>query len=119
MKTVPLIGVMFLLVSSGYLTHFTNLKKGGGDIIYTNIEHGRTSAGDVIFSHDFHTRVPNLDCATCHASLFEMNRDNFTAIKANNERVHAYLDKDRYCGQCHNNRSAFNTDNCNLCHEKE
>ncbi len=118
MKLAPACALLVLLVSSGFLTHFTNRMTGGGDVHYTEIQHGYKTMGDVTFSHDFHTGLPNFECVTCHTAVFTMNRENFSLIKERKERVHAYFDKDQYCGQCHNNSTAFNTDNCNLCHEK-
>ncbi len=118
MKFAPALGFLIMFVVAGTLTRFTNQKTGGGDILYADIQHGHKTMGNVVFSHDFHTRVPELTCVDCHSSLFQMNQTNFTVIKERKERVHSYFDKDQYCGYCHNNSTAFNTDNCNLCHEK-
>ncbi len=118
MKSALVLVLILLLLASGALTFFTRQKKGGGDIRYAEIQHGPKTMVDVTFSHDFHTSLPQLKCVTCHTSLFTMNRENFAKIKQDGDRVHAHFDRDQFCGHCHNNATAFNTDNCNLGHEK-
>jgi c(7)-type cytochrome triheme protein len=69
--------------------------------------------GRVIFEGDEHAEKI-LKCDACHPSLFQM-KNGSTKITLS-DHVNG-----KYCGACHNGKTAFATDNpqkCNECHKK-
>ncbi len=68
----------------------------------------------VIFEHKVHTDDMELECSSCHAELFAMQRG--VAPKTGKLSM-ASLAKGQFCGACHDGDSAFATDtNCAACH---
>ena len=75
-----------------------------GDILYKE-----TDAGDVTFSHSFHTEA--FGCDACHPDLFKAERG---ANKATMEE----MEKGKSCGACHDGSTAFNVaEACDSCHK--
>jgi len=69
-----------------------------------------------MFSHKSHVVVAGLSCDDCHPSLFERKRG---AAKAKGDYTMASLDAGKYCGACHDGKTAFNTtgpETCKTCH---
>lgn len=79
-----------------------------GDIVWPR----KTEQGGVapaVFSHWLH-RV-RFKCYACHDAIFQMEKG---ANKISMSEIMA----GKYCGQCHDGRTAFNVafDTCNRCH---
>ena len=75
------------------------------------IKHGKGDPPDsAAFSHWAHDRFY---CYTCHPSIFPQRPMGFT---------HEDIDAGRYCGRCHNGKTAFSPDaddiECELCHRE-
>lgn len=69
-----------------------------------------------MFSHQSHVVTIGLSCDSCHPSLFERKRG---AAKAKGDYNMASLDAGKYCGACHDGKTAFNTtgpETCKTCH---
>ena len=69
--------------------------------------------GQVVFEGDKHAEK-GLKCDACHPSLFQMKKSSATITLA--DHVNG-----KYCGACHNGKTAFGTDDpkkCNECHKK-
>ena len=61
-----------------------------------------------LFDHDTHANM--FGCGDCHSDIFRM--------KAGSTKIDmAGMYKGKYCGKCHNGRSAFASDNCGRCHK--
>lgn len=78
-----------------------------GDVV---LNHYAETAGvrPVVFPHWFH-RI-RFRCKVCHFELgFEMRAG---ANDVNMEK----LNDGRFCGMCHNGRTAWGLENCQLCH---
>ncbi len=81
---------------------------GGPEIIYHKPVKG------VLFSHKFHVKELGLSCDACHPQLFEMQ-----ALKSqeNPDFNMEALYKGKYCGACHNGKTAFaSSTKCAVCH---
>jgi len=79
-----------------------------GDIMYSKPVKG------VIFSHKAHVDEKGLSCEMCHSGLFEPS-----ALKAQEKSDFNMnsLYKGKYCGVCHNGKTAFASDTqCARCH---
>ena len=71
------------------------------------------SAGKVVFSGTVHAEK-GLKCMDCHPKIFPMK-------KTTEELKMSDLDAGKYCGECHNGKKAFATNNpadCSKCHKK-
>lgn len=69
-----------------------------------------------MFSHKSHVVTAALSCDSCHPNLFERKRG---AAKAKGDYNMAALEEGKYCGACHNGKTAFNTtgpETCKVCH---
>jgi len=69
-----------------------------------------------MFSHKSHVVTAGLSCDSCHPDVFERKRG---AAKAKGDYNMASLDAGKYCGVCHDGKSAFNTtgpETCKTCH---
>jgi c(7)-type cytochrome triheme protein len=69
-----------------------------------------------MFSHKAHVIKIGLTCDSCHPDLFERKRG---AAKAKGDYTMASLDAGKYCGSCHDGKTAFNTtgpETCKMCH---
>jgi c(7)-type cytochrome triheme protein len=67
------------------------------------------SAGNVIFSHKFHTGL--YTCADCHKSLFETARSK---VKVSMQK----MEQGKSCGGCHDGKTAFSVkEKCEACHK--
>jgi c(7)-type cytochrome triheme protein len=82
---------------------------GGGDV-----EYKPKGAGKVLFRHEYHVTLKGMKCNGCHYQPFQMSTGSF---KMNMDT----LTKGRFCGVCHNGKSAFDLisrQNCKRCHEE-
>jgi c(7)-type cytochrome triheme protein len=73
-------------------------------------------SGKQLFSHKSHVVTIGLACDDCHPALFDRKRG---AAKAKGDYTMASLDAGKYCGACHDGKTAFNTtgpETCKLCH---
>jgi len=71
------------------------------------------SAGKVVFSGTVHAEK-GLKCMDCHPKIFPMK-------KTTEELKMSDLNAGKYCGECHNGKRAFSTNNpadCSKCHKK-
>jgi c(7)-type cytochrome triheme protein len=71
------------------------------------------SAGKVIFSGSVHAEK-GLKCKDCHPKIFPMK-------KTTEELKMSDLNAGKYCGECHNGKRAYATNNpadCSKCHKK-
>jgi c(7)-type cytochrome triheme protein len=71
------------------------------------------SAGKVVFSGSIHAGK-GLKCKDCHPKIFPMK-------KSTEELKMSDLNAGKYCGECHNGKRAFATNNpadCSKCHKK-
>ncbi|MSN27212.1 MAG: cytochrome C [Geobacter sp.] len=69
----------------------------------------KTSVGEAVFSHDFHTQA--YKCSDCHTKIF--------AFKAGaNKATMGQMENGKSCGTCHNKgKDAFSVqDDCGKCH---
>ena len=69
-----------------------------------------------MFSHKSHVITAGMTCDSCHPAVFERKRG---AAKAKGDYTMASLDAGKYCGVCHDGKSAFNTtgpETCKKCH---
>lgn len=64
--------------------------------------------GNVVFSHRFHTGL--FKCDTCHPSLFAMK-------KTEDRMSMADMNKEKFCGGCHNGNVATSVSECGKCHK--
>jgi c(7)-type cytochrome triheme protein len=66
-------------------------------------------AGDVLFSHKFHTGM--YSCSECHPRLYLPGKGNVAVTMAGMEAQNS-------CGACHDGKSAFTVkENCEKCHQ--
>lgn len=66
------------------------------------------------FSHNMHVKEFDLDCSSCHASIFAMKKGAATA--SGDFNMAAFKDG-KYCGSCHNGDDAFDSSSqCESCH---
>jgi c(7)-type cytochrome triheme protein len=79
-------------------------KGGGGDIEYA--PHG---AGRVLFDHAYHVRQKGLSCASCHYGIFQMTKSSAYRMDM------SMITKGKFCGSCHNGRTAFDVKDANSC----
>jgi c(7)-type cytochrome triheme protein len=71
------------------------------------------SAGKVVFSGSIHAGK-GLKCMECHPKIFPMK-------KTTEELKMSEMNAGKYCGECHNGKRAFSTNNpadCSKCHKK-
>jgi len=71
------------------------------------------SAGNVVFSGSVHAEK-GLKCADCHPKIFPMK-------KTTEELKMSDMNAGKYCGECHDGKKAFSTNNsadCSKCHKK-
>jgi len=69
--------------------------------------------GQVVFEGNEHAEK-GLKCSACHPALFQMKKGPAKITLA--DHVNG-----KYCGACHNGKTAFGTDDpkkCNECHKK-
>ena len=69
-----------------------------------------------MFSHKTHVIKNGLTCDNCHPDLFVKKRG---AAKAKGDYTMASLDAGKYCGSCHDGKTAFGTtgpETCKTCH---
>lgn len=66
------------------------------------------------FSHTKHVEEIELECASCHSTVFAMKKG---AATANNDFTMAAFKEGKYCGACHNGDDAFDSSTqCESCH---
>jgi c(7)-type cytochrome triheme protein len=67
------------------------------------------NAGDIVFSHDVHTKSPKINdrCATCHEKIYK--------TKSKRPVTMAEMERGKSCGACHG-RIAFPLSACGRCH---
>ena len=79
-----------------------------GDIVYTQ------PLKSVVFSHELHVVKKGLGCDKCHSGLFAPAAYSATE---KGDFTMASFSKGKYCGACHNGRTAFASDSqCARCH---
>ena len=79
-----------------------------GDIVYTE------PVKSVIFSHKTHVEDKGLTCDNCHTKIFQLKAHS---AEAKGDFVMESLYQGRYCGACHNGKTAFaSTTQCARCH---
>lgn len=69
-----------------------------------------------MFSHKSHVVSAGLSCDSCHPDLFDRKRGS---TKAKGDYTMASLEAGKYCGACHDGKTAFNTtgpETCKTCH---
>jgi c(7)-type cytochrome triheme protein len=69
-----------------------------------------------MFSHKSHVVTAGLSCDSCHPDLFDRKRGS---AKAKGDYTMASLEAGKYCGACHDGKTAFNTtgpETCKTCH---
>ena len=69
-----------------------------------------------MFKHKTHVVTAGISCDSCHPDLFERKRG---AAKAKGDYTMASLDAGKYCGACHDGKTAFSTtgpETCKVCH---
>src|SRR5208282_1817147 len=69
-----------------------------GNILYTK------PVKSVLFSHKLHVNEKMVSCDMCHAKLFEMKA---RAVQEKADFNMAALNEGKYCGACHNGKTAF------------
>jgi len=77
-----------------------------------NIEFSDGAAGSVIFDGSTH-QAAGLACKDCHtADLFPTMKKG--TVKITMDELYA----GKYCGKCHDGKSAFSSKSCDRCHYK-
>ena len=69
-----------------------------------------------MLKHKTHVVTAGISCDSCHPDLFERKRG---AAKAKGDYNMASLDAGKYCGACHDGKTAFSTtapESCKTCH---
>jgi c(7)-type cytochrome triheme protein len=69
-----------------------------------------------MFSHKAHVVEMGLSCDSCHPKVFDRKRG---AAKVKGDYTMASLNAGKYCGSCHDGKTAFNTtgpETCKKCH---
>jgi c(7)-type cytochrome triheme protein len=61
-----------------------------------------------VFSHQFHTGM--FECKDCHTAIFKYKKGG-SGMKMDS------LYQDKFCGVCHNGKTAFGTSECQRCHK--
>ncbi|MCX8030747.1 MAG: NapC/NirT family cytochrome c [Thermodesulfovibrionales bacterium] len=74
----------------------------------TSIVYKPKGIGQVEFSHDFHTSA--FSCNDCHDKIWQMKK--FSKRMTMDEMY-----KGKYCGKCHDGKSAFSSSDCDKCHK--
>jgi c(7)-type cytochrome triheme protein len=80
-----------------------------------DLHYGKTGQ-PVVFSHKAHVGDFSLECEACHTKIFELKAG---AATAKGDFTMESLNAGRYCGSCHNGKTAFSTDDyehCASCH---
>lgn len=104
--------ISFLLLAALSLILCAGLAVGsdqedGGTIVFTK------PVKAVIFDHKIHTSQ-GLDCDSCHDSIFAMETG---AAEAKDDFTMASLYAGKYCGSCHDGKTAFASNTrCSACH---
>ncbi|MGV8058475.1 MAG: c(7)-type cytochrome triheme domain-containing protein [Smithellaceae bacterium] len=101
--------ILFILIVIGFTPAFVMSagEEPAGGILYTQ------PVESVIFRHQDHSQK-GISCNTCHSGLFAMEALN---VQKNKDFTMASLYKGKYCGACHNGKSAFASDTqCARCH---
>ncbi len=99
----PLLVAALLLIPSGAFAQ----RVGGGDLTFTP-----KNASPVVFSHEKHVKGKGLKCIGCHYQISQMANGSYRMDLAK-------INKDDFCGKCHNGQKAFDVKdakNCNRCH---
>ena len=79
---------------------------GGGDITL------KSKRGNVLFSHAAHVSGAGQKCTACHDKLF-------TNSKQHKHMTMKSMQQGKYCGACHNGKTAFSVKgDCAKCHKK-
>ncbi len=73
----------------------------------------KDSPGVVTFNHDMHVDGARPKCVSCHPASFSILGRSATVRRS--AITHAAMEKGQGCGSCHG-RTAFNFDDCNMCH---
>ncbi len=74
----------------------------------------KDSPGVVTFNHDMHVDSAKPKCVSCHPGSFSILGRSATTRRP--AITHAAMEKGQGCGACHG-RTAFNFDDCNMCHK--
>ncbi len=80
-----------------------------------DIHYGKTGNA-VVFSHRAHVTDFGLPCDDCHTKLFELK---YGSAEASGDFTMESLNSGKYCGACHDGKTAFSTDDysrCDACH---
>jgi c(7)-type cytochrome triheme protein len=75
----------------------------------------KSPMGTVTFSHKVHVTQNKLQCPACHTKIFKMKKHSAKITMA-------AINKGEFCGNCHNGKKAFATNdpkNCANCHKKK
>jgi c(7)-type cytochrome triheme protein len=79
-------------------------KVGGGDIVYKP-----KGAAPVLFNHEYHVNLKGQRCNSCHYKTFQMTGG------AEFKMDMSLLTKGKFCGICHNGKTAFDVKDANTC----
>lgn len=102
---ILLLGVLALAMGAGMAAGSD--QEDGGTILFTK------PVKAVIFDHKVHTGQ-GLDCASCHDDVFPMETG---ASEAKEDFTMDSLYKGKYCGACHDGKTAFASNTrCSACH---
>jgi c(7)-type cytochrome triheme protein len=61
-----------------------------------------------VFSHQFHTAM--FECSNCHTAIFKYKKGG-SGMKMD------YIYQNRFCGKCHDGKTAFGSSECQRCHK--
>ncbi len=79
-----------------------------------NITFELKKAGNVMFSHDYHTKMRGVKCSACHYQSFSASNNGFQMKRDK-------MTKRDFCEHCHNGLKGFDArseSNCMRCHHK-
>ena len=78
-----------------------------------NITFEIKNAGNVLFSHDYHTKARGVKCSACHFKTFAATGNSFQMKREK-------MTKRDFCEHCHNGLKGFDAKsekNCMRCHK--
>ncbi|MDA8088150.1 MAG: hypothetical protein M0Z75_15805 [Nitrospiraceae bacterium] len=115
-KPIPILAIASIFVLAFLAAFFPLCGAAGaaenalykGDIVYTE------PVKSVVFSHELHVVKRGLGCDRCHSGLFAPAA---YSAQGKGDFTMASFSKGKYCGACHNGRTAFASDSqCARCH---
>jgi len=104
-----------IVLSAAFVTAY-GADKPKGEPYPRDMVFGGNKGQAVMFSHRAHVEDFGQSCDACHTKVFELK---YGAAETKGDFTMASLNDGRYCGACHNGKTAFSADDygrCDSCH---